>query len=70
MTRLTNAAPLLVRLLLGICERDLDRVVDDEVHEFVKALPLISTAMAAFMGSYPHPQLSLNAHAQVLVEPY
>jgi hypothetical protein len=48
---LANFAPLLWRILLG--QRDLDRVVNDKVHELVETS-----------------ELALDAHAEVLVEPY
>lgn len=72
MTRLTDVAPLLRRLLLGVCERDLDRVVNNEVHEFVESLPLISTALANIMPTVSSPSVfpqcaSLGSRKAILI---
>jgi hypothetical protein len=59
----TNATPLLGCLLLRVCKRDLDRIINDKVHEFVKALYLVSTLLQLSFRVRSYPELSLNAHS-------
>jgi hypothetical protein len=67
---LSDVAPLLGRLLFRVGQRDLDRVVNDEVHELVEALSQSATREQLKTCALAYPELSLDAHPQVLVEPY
>lgn len=64
---LADGAALFGCVFLG--QRDLDGIVNDEVHEFVESLAL-SAFFATREITISYTKLSLNAHAEVLVEPY
>jgi hypothetical protein len=68
--RLTDFAPLLCCLLLWVRKRDLDSLINDEVHELIETLPPVSDTVARYTANSSYPELSLDPHAQVLVEPY